>query len=347
MKIVFAGGGTAGHVTPNVALINNLDKTDKVWYFGGDGIEKSLVKSQTAANYVKISAPKFARKFTLKNLAIPFCLAKSITYCKKQLKSICPDVVFAKGGYLSLPVVAAAKSLKIPVVVHESDISVGLANKLCGGKNVLKLTAFPTTKWKNSVCVGAPLRKQIYSADAKNGLKTMGFDGKKPVLLFLGGSLGAVQLNNLAFDVAPALKNEFDIFVVTGKGKKIRADGVRSAEFVDNIFDLYKAASLCVTRGGANTLFELTAAGVPFVVIPLKKGSRGEQLQNAKYFCEVGCGKIFDSDSDDLVSVVRYVEKNKYVFKDAARRQKADGTPKITEILKQTAKNHALPAIRG
>ena len=276
MKIVFSGGGTAGHVTPNLALIDKL-QTEEIYYIGTDGMEKELtatyVEERKIKKYCEISAHKLQRKLTLKNLALPFRLIKSIREAKQILKELQPDVIFSKGGYVGLPVIIAGKRLKIPTIIHESDMSLGLANKICALFSSEFLAAFPCDK--RAKVVGLIIRDEIFHGNKQKGLATMGFDGSKPVLLVTGGSLGAKALND-AICSCPKLAERFDIFVITGKNKQIDCEFVKQAEFVNNMNDLLSATDVCLTRAGANTLAELTLAEVPFVTVPLTKQSRGE-----------------------------------------------------------------------
>lgn len=290
MKIVFCGGGTAGHITPNIALIEKL-QTEECYYVGSDGMEKQmtqkLLKQGKLKKFCEISASKLERKLTLKNLALPFLLIKSVSQARKHLKEIKPNVVFSKGGYVGLPVVIAARTLGIPSIVHESDISLGLANKISSRFAHETLTTYPTSKKYKAM--GAIIREEILHGDKSLGLKTMKFDGKKPILLVMGGSLGAKPLND-AISQNRVLSEKFDIFVICGKGKKLQCDFVHQAEFVGNVQDVFAATTVCLTRGGSNALAELTLAKVPFVAVPLEKCSRGEQIKNATWYAKQGCG---------------------------------------------------------
>ena len=341
MKIVFTGGGTAGHIMPNIALINALNTTDQVFYFGGKNMEKILVPQLTkGVKYVELNAPKFKRKLALSNLLLPFYLSKSVKVAKQHLKQISPDVIFAKGGYQSLPVALAGFKLNIPVLLHESDLTIGLANKLCASKSKALLTTFNLNHPK-AYHIGAPLRQQIYFANKQKGLQTMGFDGNKPILLFLGGSLGANNLNGLAEQIYPLVKNEFDIFVVTGKNKTIKEQsGLHCVEFCQNIFDCLKACSVCITRGGAHTLCELCLINLPFIVLPLATNTRGEQKANANYFASKGCCLVATDDilPQNLIDLVRTARQKAHYFKDSQKRLNIDGTKKILKLLYDTAK---------
>ena len=338
MKIVFSGGGTAGHVTPNLALIDKLKK-EQIYYIGTNGMEKALTAPYVAdgriTEFCEITASKLQRKLTIKNLALPFKLIKSIREAKNHLRRIQPDVIFSKGGYVGLPVVIAGKQLKIPTVIHESDMSLGLANKICALFSSDFLAAFPCDK--RAKVVGLIIREEMRHGVKKNGLTTMGFDGSKPILLVTGGSLGAKALND-AVKGCPSLAERFDVFVITGKDKHIDCEFVRQAEFVTNMNDLLAAADVCLTRAGSNTLAELTLAEVPFITVPLTKQSRGEQVKNAEWFCERGCGlKLLEENlSEKLLGAVNAAYDNRVAIQTKQRAQKClYGTDKtVDEILK-------------
>ena len=290
MKIVFSGGGTAGHVTPNLALIDKL-QNEQLYYIGSDGMEKNIIepylRDGKISEYREITAGKLQRKLTLKNLALPFTLIKSVKQAKRHLQELRPDVVFSKGGYVGLPVIIAAKKLGIPSIIHESDMSLGLANCISKLYATEFLASFPCDK--KAKVVGLIIREDVLRGDRQKGLETMRLDGKKPVLLVTGGSLGAAALNS-AIKENPRLADNFDIFVITGKGKKIDCEFVKQTEYVTNIGDLFAAADVCLTRAGSTSLAELTLANVPFVTVPLTKCSRGEQVKNAQWFVSRGCG---------------------------------------------------------
>lgn len=296
MKIVFSGGGTAGHITPNFALIDQL-ANEEIYYIGSNGMEKKLtaafLQNGKIKDFFEIPANKLQRKLTLKNFALPFQLIKSVLKAKQHLKQIRPDIVFSKGGYVGLPVILAAKSLKIPSIIHESDLSLGLANKISARYATLFLSSYPCDK--RAKVVGAIIRPQILNGSKQNGLKIMGFDGKKPVLLVTGGSLGANALNNAIIE-NKNLSHFYDIFVITGKGKSIECDFVKQMEYAENMPDIMAAADVCLTRAGSNSLAELTLAQTPFITVPLTKCSRGEQIKNAKWFTERGCGIMLSEE---------------------------------------------------
>ena len=336
MKIVFSGGGTAGHVTPNLALIDKI-KNETIYYIGTDGMEKSLVQPYVdngiVREYCQISAHKLKRKLALSNFALPFQLIKSVKEAKNHLKRIRPDVIFSKGGYVGLPVIIAGRKLKIPTIIHESDMSLGLANRICAHFATEFLAAFSCHKRAN--VVGLIIREEIFHGDRQKGLATMGFDGKKPILLVTGGSLGAQALNE-AIANCKRLSETFDIFVITGKNKRIECDFVSQKEFVTNMNDVLAASSVCLTRAGANTLAELTLAQVPYVTVPLTKCSRGEQVKNAQWFTSRGCGLTVNEENLDtkLYGAINaaYDSRNAIMTK---QRMRSDiyGTDKTVDII--------------
>lgn len=340
MKIVFCGGGTAGHVTPNLALADKLTN-EQLYYIGTNGMEKGLVAPYVELGKIKeyytITANKLQRKFTLKNFLLPFQLLKSVKEAKTHLRNIKPDVVFSKGGYAGLPVIIAAKKLKIPAIIHESDMSLGLANRICKRYADVLLSAFDCDK--NAKVVGLIIRDEIMKGNKTKGLATMGFDGTKPILLVMGGSLGAAALNN-AICQNKDLAKKFDIFVSTGKGKKIDCDFVKQSEYITDIADVFAAVDVCLTRAGSTSLAELTLSNVPFVTVPLTKCSRGEQVKNARWFTERGCG-IMTTDSDklatNLAGAVYAAYDNREAISIQQRKQQDAlyGTDKVVnEILK-------------
>lgn len=316
LKLLFCGGGTAGHVTPNLALcdvIASMQHDDctvdtvttnaadvlanaQMYYVGNTEMDERLVAPYVAdgriAHYYRIAAYKLKRTLALSNLLLPFRLCKSVKDARRLLREVRPDVVFSKGGYVGLPVVVAAHKLGIPTVLHESDATMGLANKLCMRYADVALSAFDTGN-KRVKTVGMILRPRLGKGDKARGLATMGYDGTKPLLLVTGGSLGAQALNE-AIASNEELCRRFDVFLLTGKGKAVHCDKVHQAEFADNMQDLFAAADVCLTRAGSTTLCELTMSDVPFVAVPLVKSSRGEQAHNARRFAEWGCGFVLD-----------------------------------------------------
>ncbi|MBQ3494504.1 MAG: undecaprenyldiphospho-muramoylpentapeptide beta-N-acetylglucosaminyltransferase [Clostridia bacterium] len=297
--IVLTGGGTAGHIMPNIALLDELKKHfDKIYYIGSDGMEKQIVKKY-GIEFYEITAVKLIRKLTPKNLAIPFKLLKSIRQAKQILKQLNPSIIFSKGGYVSLPVAMAGKKLGIPVVSHESDLSMGLANKIIAKYSNVVCTSFAKTAEKNKkfIYTGSPLRKQLFCGSRQKMMTTYPLDENLPTIMFLGGSLGSSALNKCVLECLPNFENKFNILHICGKNMQslTRKNYVR-LQFTDNIEDFYSVADVVVCRSGSNTIFELLALQKPMILVPLPKTqSRGDQIENAIDFEQNGYAKcIFE-----------------------------------------------------
>lgn len=292
-KIILTGGGTAGHVTPNLALLPYLEPRFEIHYIGSvGGMEKRLLAPYKNVIYHEIPCVKLVRSLTPKNLLIPFRLLKSVNAAKRLIAEIQPSVIFSKGGFVALPVCLAAG--KVPVILHESDLTPGLANRLAARKCAEFLTSFDTGVAR-ARRVGAPLRREIYRGDKSKARLECGFSGLKPVLLVTGGSLGAKTLNEAVAAALPALTEKFDVVHLTGRGNLsgVKTAGYYQKEFAENMPDFFALADAVVSRGGANTLFELAALGLPSLIVPLPKGnSRGDQIDNARYFEARGAVRV-------------------------------------------------------
>lgn len=289
MKIVLTGGGTAGHVMPNIALLPQLKKRfDGIYYVGGkNGIEKRLCEKYGLTFY-STDTVKYDRSRIFSNLKIPFVIGKCVKQAKKILAEISPDVIFSKGGYAALPTCLAARSLGIPVVAHESDTTLGLANRITARFAKAVVVSHKATTAKNAVFIGNPLREELLYADGSDVKRKYGLSSDKPLLLVIGGSSGSKALNEFVLSILDELLKDFCIIHVTGKN---RADGEKATsrknyfckEYADDVFDLYAAADAVISRAGANTVDELTAAGKRVLYVPLPSdASRGDQLLNAK-----------------------------------------------------------------
>lgn len=302
-KIVLTGGGTAGHVTPNLALLPYLQAEGwEVVYIGSEnGMEKNLVEA-AGVPYYGIPTGKLRRYLSKQNISDMFKVVKGIREAKKLLKRLKPDLVFSKGGFVAVPVVLGAKAQKIPVVVHESDITPGLANKIAMPSARVVCTTFPETlqyvpKGKG-VYTGTPIRRELFRGEKKKGLAACGFDGEKPVLLMMGGSLGAVKLNRCLREILPELIKTFDIIHLCGKGNLdeslLERKGYKQFEYVsDGLADLFAAANIIVSRAGSNSISEFLALQKPHLLIPLSaKASRGDQILNAASFEKQGFARV-------------------------------------------------------
>lgn len=292
--IILTGGGTAGHVTPHLAILPYLKNDfEKIYYIGSKfGIEKDII---TKANipYYSVPCAKLYRKFNLQNMSIPFKLISGIKQAGKLLDELKPDIIFSKGGYVSLPTIIAAKKRKIPIISHESDFSIGLTNRITSKYCKKVLTSFPETakEIKNGEYVGAPIRTSILTKK-KGVIDSFNFTTNKPVILFTGGSQGAKAINKIVRQSLNELLPKFNIIHICGKNNlddSIKYDGYYQIEYLDNIEDAFAVASICVSRAGSNTIFELLAIKKPTILIPLPKGtSRGDQILNAEYFQKLG-----------------------------------------------------------
>lgn len=319
-KIVLTGGGTAGHVTPNIALLPSLKEAGfEVEYIGSyTGIEKTLIEKE-GIPYHGISSGKFRRYCSLKNLSDPFRVLNGIRQAKKLMKEIKPDVVFSKGGFVSVPVVLAAGARHIPVIIHESDMTPGLANKIAMRKATKICCNFPeTVKYlpaDKAVLTGSPIRQELLTGSKEKGFAFCGFTKDKPVLLVVGGSTGAVRLNNAVRGALDELLKEFQICHLTGKGKSdesFNQPGYVQFEYIsDEMKDLLAMADLVVSRAGANAICEILAARKPNILVPLSaNASRGDQILNANSFKKQGFSFVLDEDvmtKDDFLAAVKEV----------------------------------------
>ena len=333
-KIVMTGGGTAGHVTPNVALFPRLrEEGYDISYIGSyNGIEKDLIKKQ-GVEYFGISSGKLRRYFDLKNFSDPFRVMKGYGEAKKILKHVKPDVVFSKGGFVTVPVVFAAKKLHIPVIIHESDITPGLANKLAIPRATYVCHNFPETAAHlpegKSRLTGCPIRQELFEGDKNKGLEFLGFGSDKPVLMIIGGSTGAQAVNECVRENLDELLKIFNIVHLCGKGKVDESynnvEGYNQYEYIsDELNDIFAAADMVISRAGANAICELLALKKPHLLIPLSaNASRGDQILNAKSFKKQGFSEVLEEEditSETFMKAVMKVYNNRdeYISKMAA-----------------------------
>ncbi len=302
--IVLTGGGTAGHVTPNIALIPFLQRDGwTVHYVGAvNGMERGLIEPLQGVVYHGISTGKLRRYFSVKNFSDPFRVLAGVGQSRRLLRRIKPDVVFAKGGFVSVPVVYAAKVLKIPVVLHESDFTCGLANRLCLRYCKTICVSFEPTlrhlRGRKGVWTGSPIRQELLLGNRDNAQALCDFpQPQKPWILVMGGSLGSLAINKAIRDAVPVLCNSYNVVHQCGRGnidESVSHPNYRQFEYIrDGMADLYAASSVVVCRSGANTLFELLALQKPAVFIPLPATqSRGDQIANARYFESLGYSMV-------------------------------------------------------
>ena len=342
-KIVLTGGGTAGHVTPNIALLPSLREAGyEIQYIGSlSGIEKKLMEDR-GIPYFGIETGKLRRYFDPKNFSDPFRVIRGYNEARKFLKEYKPDVLFSKGGYVSVPVVRAAASLHIPCIIHESDMTPGLANKICIPAAKKVCCNFPETLEKlppdKAVLTGTPIRDELLHGSRSKGLEICGFDGAKPVLLVIGGSLGASSVNQTIRDNLDALLAHFDIIHICGKDKvdnlKLTIPGYKQFEFVkEELCHLFAAADIVVSRAGANAICELLALHKPAILVPLPAASsRGDQILNAASIEKQGYSMVVQDDEfpDKILDAVKELYENR---------------EKYTEAMKQSSQINAIPII--
>ena len=306
--IVLTGGGTAGHVTPNIALMGRLKEQGyQISYIGSyNGIEKTLIE-ELGIPYYGISSGKLRRYFDLKNFTDPFRVLKGFSEARKLLKQLKPDVVFSKGGFVTVPVVIAAGRLKIPAIIHESDMTPGLANKLCIPSAVKVCCNFPETKAHlpegKAVVTGTPIRPELLQGDADKGRDFTGFTSEKPVIMIIGGSLGAQAVNDAIRRILPELLKDFQVVHLCGKGKqddsKNDLKGYVQYEYIESeLADLFAMADIVISRAGANAICELQALKKPNLLIPLSaNASRGDQILNARSFEKQGFSMVLEEEA--------------------------------------------------
>ncbi|MEG0216133.1 MAG: undecaprenyldiphospho-muramoylpentapeptide beta-N-acetylglucosaminyltransferase [Hungatella sp.] len=313
-KIILTGGGTAGHVTPNLALIPSLLKLGyEIHYIGSyQGIEKKLIET-AGIPYDGISSGKLRRYFDLKNFSDPLRVVKGYGEALRLMKQYKPDVVFSKGGFVAVPVVLAAKHYRIPTIIHESDMTPGLANRFCIPSAAKVCCNFPETlaylPTEKAVLTGSPIRAELLQGDRLSGLQYAHLSANRPILLVIGGSLGSVTVNQAVRHLLPRLLPDFQVVHICGKGNLdenlIRTDDYVQYEYVDApLKHLFAAADLVISRAGANSICEILALRKPNILIPLSAAaSRGDQILNANSFEKQGFSKVIEEESlgDDVL----------------------------------------------
>ena len=343
--IVLTGGGTAGHVMPHLAILPRLEKDGwKVFYIGSSGVEKEII-GKSGLKYHEISAGKLRRYFSIENFFDIFKVALGMIQSVVIMKRERPSVVFSKGGFVSVPVAAAAWLLGIPVISHESDLSPGLANRIITRFARSILYSFPgSSKYleSNAVLTGLPIRPNLFEGSRAKGLALAGFSGNRPVILIMGGSLGAQKINEIVHACLPQLLMNYDVVHITGQGKEIEfeAKGYAQFPFLDNIEDVLSMADVVVSRAGANSIFEFLALKKPMLLIPLESGSRGDQLENARCFVEEGWAHLAREGS--LTSEGFLLEIEKLFNDDRIKKSQQDassGQESIDRIVSEIARH--------
>ncbi|MCI8339170.1 MAG: undecaprenyldiphospho-muramoylpentapeptide beta-N-acetylglucosaminyltransferase [Lachnospiraceae bacterium] len=352
-KIVLTGGGTAGHVTPNIALIPELKRQGyDIHYIGSyDGIESKLI-ADMGIPYYGISSGKLRRYIDLKNISDPFKVIRGLGQARRLMRKIKPDVVFSKGGFVSVPVVVAAKSKKIPCIIHESDMTPGLANKICIPCATRVCTNFPETLKhlppEKAVLTGSPIRQELFHGEKAKGLSFCGFDDKKPVILIIGGSLGAVAVNTAVRNILPRLLKEFQVIHLCGKDKLDSSlegtKGYVQFEYIkEELSDLMAASDVMISRAGANAICEILALRKPNILIPLSaQASRGDQILNAASFEKAGYSIVIqeeDVTDEGLMDAVHQAYAQGQEYRKAMERSQLNNSiEKIVGLINEAAK---------
>ena len=327
-RIILTGGGTAGHVTPNIALLPRLKELGyDIQYIGSyTGIEKELIEP-FGIPYHGISSGKLRRYFSVQNFTDPFRVLKGCREAHKLIRQLKPDVIFSKGGFVSVPVVLAGKRCKVPVIIHESDMTPGLANKIAIPSAAKVCCNFPETLKSlpegKAVLTGSPIRQELLSGNKIAAMDMCHFTSDKPVILVIGGSLGAVAVNNAVREALPELLKDFQIIHLCGKGKMDESlkdvEGYCQFEYIKNeLRNLFALADIVISRAGANAICELLALHKPNLLIPLSaNASRGDQILNARSFERQGFSLVLEEEQltkETLLATVKNLYENRTTF---------------------------------
>jgi UDP-N-acetylglucosamine--N-acetylmuramyl-(pentapeptide) pyrophosphoryl-undecaprenol N-acetylglucosamine transferase len=356
-KIVLTGGGTAGHVSPNIALLSSLQKSGwQVEYIGSyDGIERQLI-TDIGTTYHGIASGKLRRYIDFQNFTDPLNVIKGIFEAFWLLRKIKPTVVFSKGGFVTVPVILASWLNRIPVIIHESDLTPGLANKISMPFATKICVTFPETLIyvPKAICTGLPIRQEMLSGDAAAGMNLCGFDRSLPILLVIGGSTGSQRINQVVRSCLDRLTAKFQIVHACGKGQSDREledrQNYQQFEYLGaELADILAMADVVVSRAGANAIFEFLALQKPNLLIPLSKAaSRGDQILNANSFAKLGYSAVLAEEELTEESLVESIDrlftsKQDYIAKmrggthPAGNRPSGDSIVQIMQLIEQTA----------
>ena len=351
-KIILTGGGTAGHVTPHLALIPKLqEKGYEINYFGTeDGIEHTMINRLDGVTYHSIKSGKLRRYHDWKNFTDPFRVLAGAFKAKREIKKLRPDVCFSKGGFVAVPVVWGAWRAHVPILCHESDLTPGLANKLSARFATRIVTTFPECAealGPKAEMVGTPMRPELFAGNGETGRKIAGFSDDKPILLMTGGSLGAQSINKMLRESLEDLLPRMNIIHICGKGNLdqglLNTPGYAQFEFVtEELPHLFAAADAVLSRAGSNSLCELQALKKPMLLLPLSAAStRGDQELNANYFKKRGYARVLKADEVSADSVLREVtalyEARETYIETMRHAEGVDGTDAILKLIREAA----------
>ena len=352
-KIVLTGGGTLGHVTPHLALIPHLKAAGyEIHYIGTEkGMEAPKIRSVEGVIYHAVQTGKLRRYFSWQNFTDPFRVIAGAVQSARLMGKIKPDVCFSKGGFVAVPVVFGAWLHRVPVVCHESDLTPGLANKLCKPFARKIATTFPECAealGAKAETTGTPLRPELLRGSRARGLSMLGFEGVKPILLMMGGSSGAQAVNKALREALPELLKSFDVAHICGKGNLAPeldgTPGYTQMELLDaELPDVLACADLVLSRAGSNALMEFQALGRPMLLVPYPKGaSRGDQILNAQSLEKRGLCRVLMQENmtaETLVSALMQTWNDRNALMDAVRNAPpADGTKRVLEMIEEVQK---------
>ena len=340
---MFCGGGSAGHVMPNIALANELSHGYTAEYMGTDGIEYAVCRAE-GIKFFMLSAPKLTRGKIAANLSVPCKLQRSVREAREILSREMPDLLFCKGGYASLPPALAAKKLHIPVIAHESDLTPGLANKIISRFAAITLTSFPETaeKIKNGRYSGPPVRRQAMAGGRTRAREKFGLD-ERPTVLVYGGGSGSRAINEALRGTLKKLCEEYNVLHICGRGNLLNANiyGYVQREFVENIGEAYACADCAVARAGSGSAFELLINGIPALFVPLENGAtRGDQVKNAEYFEKRGLCRVLRErrlDPDTLRENILELMKDDSIRSTLAAYEPSCGNRRILAEIERVA----------
>lgn len=348
-RILFTGGGSAGHVIPNLPVIKQFIANNwQVSYIGSyTGIESEIVKKNNI-DYYPISTGKLRRYFSWQNFSDPFRIFKGIIDAFVILKKVKPQIIFSKGGFVSVPVVLSAWCLRIPVVAHESDLTPGLANKISYPFVNKICVTFEMAKksFKNPskvIVTGTPIRSSLFDGEREKGLALCQFSPDKPTVMIIGGSSGSKRFNEVVRESLDTLLGSYQLIHICGQGlmdeSLMNVTGYKQFEFVDEeLKDLYAASNVVVSRAGANSVYEVLALQKPHIFIPLPlTASRGDQIQNAAFYEANGISTVIKDEELDGERLIKGINQAYQSSDEIIKKIKGlniqSATDLITELL--------------
>lgn len=352
-RIVLTGGGTMGHVTPHLAIIPKLLEAGyDIHYVGtANGMEAPKMQSVEGVTYHAVKSGKLRRYFSWQNFTDVFRVIAGAFQSAHLMGKLKPDVVFSKGGFVAVPVVVGAWFHRIPVLCHESDLTPGLANKLCKPFAKRFATTFPECAealGSKAEMTGTPLRPELFAGSREKGLSFLGFDGKKPVLLMMGGSSGAQAVNTALRGALGTLTETFDIAHICGKGNLDASlegtPGYTQVDFLDaDLPDVLACTDMVLSRAGANALCEFQALCRPMLLVPYPKGaSRGDQILNAQSLQKRGLCHILYQENmtpETLIQAIAETWEDRDTLTENLRNAPpADGSARVLELIEEVQK---------